>query len=551
MKTLITFFICVCTFAGFNAQNSDGVGRNIPQPSPEILALNKQETALKTAGDIEGLKLNRLAQAAAWQKIDPTLAAEFKPNKVIQNDLDKITGFSQDRSETFSKSDSRWATDLQINPFFVNDGVDIDLALDGTIYIASYIMKPGTFDEIYIYKSINNGTSFSLWGTASTPDNMTKMKLSLMDKGATKYLFITYSSESGKLQNLRFNLAGGPLSSETIATDVKLFDIDVDYEFAAAAQLYAIYTKSDDGLYSARSASNSTGFSWGDEHYLSVGAKEIAFTYGKGSTFLSYIGYATGNHYFISNSGYNNPTGWSAARTLITADFNESKYISLRAERRPYSDYRVVCFVSRKQNSPTIKFRGWAEIITSGSATRKVVTGLYPTNVLHWDSWSKKVDGNTAITASFVTEEDRVFYVTDYNNLNFAFEVQISDQQVLVGPAKSAIASDVNNYQIGTYVSGTSDFGLYFDSNRSTLAVNENIKSKVSFYPNPVESMLTLASKGKINSIIITNMVGQEVKRFNPTTTTSVLNLSGLARGTYFLQVDINGTIENHKFIKN
>lgn len=551
MKTLITFFICFCTFAGFNAQNSDGIGRNIPQPSPDILALNEQETALRTAGDIEGLKLNRLAQAAAWQKIDPNLAAEFKPNYVIQNDLDKITEFSQDRSETFSKNDSRWATDLQINPFFVNDGVDIDLALDGTIYIASYIMKPGTFDEIYIYKSINNGTSFSLWGTASTPDNMTKMKLSLMDKGATKYLFITYSSESGKLQNLRFNLAGGPLSSETIATDVKLFDIDVDYEFAAAAQLYAIYTKSDDGLYSARSASNSTGFSWGDEHYLSVDAKEIAFTYGKGSTFLSYIRYATGNHYFISNSGYNNPTGWSAARTLITADVNESKYISLRAERRPYSDYRVVCFVSRKQNSPTIKFRGWAEIITSGSATRKIVTGLYPTNVLHWDSWSKKVDGNTAITASFVTEEDRVFYVTDYNNLNFAFEVQISDQQVLVGPAKSAIASDVNNYQIGAYVSGTSDFGLYFDSNRSTFAVNENIKSKVSFYPNPVESMLTLTSKGKINSIIITNMVGQEVRRFNPTTTTSVLNLSGLARGTYFLQVDINGTIENHKFIKN
>lgn len=164
---------------------------------------------------------------------------------------------------------------------------------------------------------------------------------------------------------------------------------------------------------------------------------------------------------------------------------------------------------------------------------------------------SRKVDGNTAITASFVTEEDRVFYVTDYNNLNFAFEVQISDQQVLVGPAKSAIASDVNNYQIGAYVSGTSDFGLYFDSNPTTLAVNENIKSKVSFYPNPVESMLTLTSKGKINSIIITNMVGQEVRRFNPTTTTSVLNLSGLARGTYFLQVDINGTIENHKFIKN
>lgn len=551
MKKLFTFVVCCVTALSIQAQKSDGPGRTIASPTPEILALNEQETILKTAGDLNGLQANRLAQIAAWQKIDPTLAAEFKPNDVIQNDLDKITGFSQDRSETFSKSDSRWRTDLQINPFFVNDGVDIDLALDGTIYIASYIMKPGTFDEIYIYKSTNNGTSFSLWGTASTPDNMTKMKLSLMDKGATKYLFITYSSESGNLQNLRFNLAGGPLSSETIANNVKLFDIDVDYEFAGAPQLYAVYTRSNDGMFSARSSDNGSGFNWGDEHYLGYGAKEIAFTYGKGSTFLSFIGYATVDHYFMSNSGYNNPTGWSAVRTLITADFNESKYISLRAERRPYSDYRVVCFVARKQNSPTIKFRGWAEIITSGSATRKVVTGMYPTNVLHWDSWSKKADGNTAITASFVTEEDRVFYVTDYNNLNFAFEVQISDQQVLVGPAKSAIASDANNYQIGTYVSGTSDFGLYFDSNRSTLAVNENIKSKVSFYPNPVESMLTLTSKGKIKSIIITNMVGQQVKRFNPDADTVVLNLSLLSKGTYFLQVDVNGTIENHKFIKN
>ena len=550
MKKFTILFFSVIMGALSHSQLTDGPGRNVPKPSPEIIALNAEESALKTAGDLKGLQVNRLAQIAAWQKIDPALAAEFKPNAVIQTDLDKITGFSQDRSETFSKSDSRWRTDLQINPFFVNDGVDIDLALDGTIYIASFIMKPGAFDEIYIYKSTNNGTSFSLWGTASTPDVMTKIKLSLMDKGSTKYLFITYSAENGKLQNLRFNLAGGPLSSETIANNVKLFDIDVDYEFAGAPQLYAIYTRSNDGMFSARSSDNGSGFNWGDEHYLGYGAKEIAFTYGKGSTFLSFIGYATGDHFFMSNSGYNSPTGWSDRTTLMTSAVNESKYISLRAERKPYANFRVVCFVSRKQNSPTIKFRGAAEIITPGSVQTKIITGFYPTNVLHWDSWSKKVDGNTAITASFVTEEDRIFYVTDYNNLNFANEVQISDQQVLVGPAKSAIASDANNYQIGTYVSGTSDFGLYFDSNRPTMAVNENIKNKVSFYPNPVESMLTLTSKGKINSIIITNMVGQQVKSFKTEADLAVLNLSGLTSGTYFLQVDINGTIENHKFIK-
>ena len=82
------------------------------------------------------------------------------------------------------------------------------------------------------------------------------------------------------------------------------------------------------------------------------------------------------------------------------------------------------------------------------------------------------------------------------------------------------------------------------------MAVAAITKNSVSFYPNPVESIMTLTSKGKINSVIISNMVGQEIKRFKPDGTSSVLNLSGLTRGVYFMQVNVNGMIKDYKFIK-
>lgn len=45
-------------------------------------------------------------------------------------------------------------------------------------------------------------------------------------------------------------------------------------------------------------------------------------------------------------------------------------------------------------------------------------------------------------------------------------------------------------------------------------------------------------------------MTGQKIKIFQPGSKKSVLNLSDLSRGTYIMQVMIDGVVESHKFIK-
>ena len=554
MKTLITLFLCACTIKCYKSQTIDGLGTVYIHPTAEIKKLETQESDLKMSGDLDALAINRLAQIAAWQKINPEKAAEFKPNNSDQSGNRSITGSSRSIEDTQNNPVGKNSTDVQVNDFFSNDGVDLDTALNGDIYVCSFIKMIGSgqsFDEIYIYKSINNGASFSLWGTANVPDKLLKMKLSLMDSGSTKYLFTTYSSEGGSLKTLRFNLAGGPLNAETITTGVTDFDIDVDYGFAASAQLYAVYIKSDNALYSARSVANSTGFGWGDEHSFGVAAEECAFTYGKGSTFVSYVGFFTGNHYFAPNSGYNNPAGWQPFQTLQVGSVNESHYITLRAERKPYSSYRVVSIASRRAPVTNGQLIGRADIISyNGSSNIAVATAPNSNSVLSWDSWAPKVDGSTTIKTSFVIQNARVLYTIDYNNGNWVYSDVISDQSALSFPNGSAVAGDGNNNTIAIYCSGEFPTGVFFDTSRSALGVSDNVKSRLSFYPNPVESTLTLNAKSKITNIIIYNRAGQKIRTFQPDLKSSVLNLSDLIRGTYIIQVNIDGVVENHKFIK-
>lgn len=552
MKNLFTFLIWIAFSSVFYAQNSDGPGRKFIEPTAEIKMLEAQESQLKTKGDLKALAANRLAQVEAWQILDPETAAEFTPLVVDKSDNTSITGSSGLPEETEINSSQKYGTDLQINNFFINDGADLDTAQNGDIYAVSFVnqIKFGSaFDEIYIYKSTNNGLSFFLWGSANVPDEIVKMKLTLMDAGATKYLFTTYNSKAGNLKNLRFDMAGGPLMSETITTNVIDFDIDVDYEFVNAAQLYAVYIKGDNAIYSARSASNSTGFTWGDEHYFGRSAKECAFTYGKGNTFMSYIGYSTGNHYFAANSGFNNPGGWQAEKTLTTGAVYESYYISLRAERKPYSNFVVVSYASRRQTGSSNPLKGFFNVIKPALVGFQNMDATTD-NVLHWDSWSKKVDNNTSIRASFVIQNQRTLNIINYNNGTFDTPTIISDHSVVTVPGSKAVAGDQDNNAIAIYVSAVVPTGLFFDSNRTTAGVTESSVSQVHFYPNPVKNYLNLLSKSLIEDVVIYNTVGQKVKNFTPNSVTTSLDLSTLVGGLYLMKVTSGGRSSNYKIIK-
>jgi hypothetical protein len=84
----------------------------------------------------------------------------------------------------------------------------------------------------------------------------------------------------------------------------------------------------------------------------------------------------------------------------------------------------------------------------------------------------------------------------------------------------------------------------------TNLGTEDNTIEGFTYYPNPAESTLNLSSLDIIESVAIFNILGQRVIDQNVNSTTSELNVSDLATGTYILKVSVNGQIGTYKILK-
>ncbi|MDC0902734.1 DUF5011 domain-containing protein [bacterium] len=120
----------------------------------------------------------------------------------------------------------------------------------------------------------------------------------------------------------------------------------------------------------------------------------------------------------------------------------------------------------------------------------------------------------------------------------------------------------LNNY------TATSKFAIYGESTTSAEDVDffvdnfsitstslgledVNTSSNFTYFPNPVNNVLSIKAQASIDSITVYNMLGQTVVRSTPNTTTIAVDMSGLQTGAYFVQVAINNSIETVRVIKN
>ena len=85
----------------------------------------------------------------------------------------------------------------------------------------------------------------------------------------------------------------------------------------------------------------------------------------------------------------------------------------------------------------------------------------------------------------------------------------------------------------------------------STLEIDTESKSNFTFFPNPVNNVLTIKAQASIDSITVYNMLGQTVVRSTPNTNDSTVDMSLLQSGAYFVQVSINNTLKTVRVIKN
>ena len=103
--------------------------------------------------------------------------------------------------------------------------------------------------------------------------------------------------------------------------------------------------------------------------------------------------------------------------------------------------------------------------------------------------------------------------------------------------------------------SGSEDIDFYIDNfsiTSTSLGLEDvNTSSNFTYFPNPVNNVLSIKAQASIDSITVYNMLGQTVVRSTPNTTTTTVDMSGLQTGAYFVQVAINNSIETVRVIKN
>ena len=91
-----------------------------------------------------------------------------------------------------------------------------------------------------------------------------------------------------------------------------------------------------------------------------------------------------------------------------------------------------------------------------------------------------------------------------------------------------------------------------FSIGSTSLSLNDvSTVSNFTFFPNPVNNVLTIKAQASIDSITVYNMLGQAVVRSTPNTNDSTVDMSALQTGAYFVQVSINNTLKTVRVIKN
>ena len=115
-------------------------------------------------------------------------------------------------------------------------------------------------------------------------------------------------------------------------------------------------------------------------------------------------------------------------------------------------------------------------------------------------------------------------------------------------------AYEGQSVRIAFYIATLDQYRIYIDNfvvdSYAALGVEEASMAQFTYFPNPVNDVLTIKAQKAVEDITVFNMLGQVVKQQTPNTMDCTVDLSAMQSGAYFVQVSIDNTVETVRVLK-
>ncbi|MDF0719649.1 choice-of-anchor J domain-containing protein [Kaistella sp. PBT33-4] len=195
-------------------------------------------------------------------------------------------------------------------------------------------------------------------------------------------------------------------------------------------------------------------------------------------------------------------------------------------------DGDVVTFYTRKGTDGTVDYADRLEVRYSSAATT-VVPGTGPTDVGSFTNLGVSVNPNQAVGFVYPqTWTQYTFNITGVGStpvpVKFAFRYFVTN----AGPSGS-----------NSDIIGIDSFLI----SRSSMATGEVAAKKFSISPNPATDFIHVKNTDKLKSITVYDMSGRKVPA---TLNGELVDVRGLANGTYLIDIETDNGKVSQKFIK-
>lgn len=573
MKNAITYLLCVVGILTGIAQNNTGKRVAIPEKTPELQALYRQAHVLENQGTAAEINANRLAIKNAWQQVAPEVAALYKPLPPVTETLvwsrNEIT---QEESQAARPMAPTWGTDLLVRSGFI-DYLDMDVTSSGDIYLVAvenYTGSSGDDSDIYIYRSQDDGDSFTLWDSLHITDSFfSKIQVISFDGTGDDYLLVYSLFENGTFQALRWNMADATFAFEGVASgDITDFSVDRNFPLdTSGSRVFATYVRDEGGpapqMFAARSTAGSYGFDWVDEFDFGWYTAQTSFAYGlNGGCYTAFVGGVDPVFYATMNPNYNDPASWvSPYEELTDSGVTEVLNPTIRATRKEVASDEVIILVGSRPAGSTDHYEAMAFRRENAApySSLTYVSVSADQNQMQMDTWIKRTTALERIQTSYVRERidgtvDNVNRSAMYDGSGFPDYEPVSDSGTSVFAHYPSAIAELANGEPCMAFAGTDGFGepfdLYFDKKSETIGIEEQTAEGFAFYPNPVTHELHLSAKSEINKVDIYSLLGQKVMHLELNEMNPTINLSSLASGIYVMEVEVDGQKSTSKIIK-